>query len=402
MRVAYLASRYPEISHTFIRREVLALRERGVQVDTFTLRAPDRVLSDEDRAEQDSTWAVLPRSAIGILTDHLAAFVTRPGHYVDTLAHATHHRMPGLRSLLWSTFHFAEAIILAQELKRRGVRHLHSHFSNAGGDVGMLASRFLGISWSVTLHGSADFDAPTRSLLAEKIAAAQFTACVSHFGRALAMRLGAPVDWDKLVVVRCGVDLTRLPMRQERVRPTRSRILSIGRLSPEKGFLGLVDAFAMVVARGTDCELRILGEGDERQRIEARIAEHGLQDRCWLPGAASEQQVQAELQDADVFAMSSFMEGLPVALMEAMAIGVPVVAPRVAGIPELIEHGSTGLLFTPAVWTDLATCLHRMLTDTSAAQQMAGAGRRVVESEFDVRVAVVPLIEALARVAHEP
>ena len=283
MRIGYIASRYPAVSHTFIRREVAAMRERGFEIDTFSLRRAEQVLSDEDTQERAATWAIVPQPLLRIAGEHAAAFATRPGAYLETLRTAVHHRMPGARSALWSLFHFAEAVLLGRELERRGVRHLHSHFSNAGGDVGMLAARYLGIGWSLTLHGSADFDAPTRSLLGEKIAASRFTVCVSHFGRALAMRLSDPRDWDKLSIVRCGVDPRALALRPSAPNNARARVLSVGRLSPEKGFLGLVDAFAAVCAQGIDAELRILGDGPERARIEARIAQHGLTDRSSCP-----------------------------------------------------------------------------------------------------------------------
>lgn len=394
MAIAYLVSRYPAVSHTFVRREVVALRRRGLEIQTFSLRETpgDQILSPEDEAERQGTWSILPTSPRKLAWAHMTALWRRPRQYFSTLRKAMQHRIPGVRSALWATFHFAEAILLARELESRGIRHLHSHFSNAGGEVGRLASAYSGLGWSLTLHGSADFDSPTSGLLGEKVADAQFVACVSHFGRAQALKLSAPEHWERVVVVRCGVPLADIPFRRNRTSSNRLRVLSVGRLAPEKGFVGLVDAFAEVLRDGVDAELRILGEGSERRNIERRIAEHNLGARVSLPGHVPESQVLEELRAADVFAMSSFVEGLPVVLMESLAVGVPAVAPQLAGIPELIEHGRCGLLYHPARFEQLAEQLKRILRDQDLRQRFAEAGRRRIEEEFDIERAVEPLV----------
>jgi colanic acid/amylovoran biosynthesis glycosyltransferase len=165
----------------------------------------------------------------------------------------------------------------------------------------------------------------------------------------------------------------------------------VGRLSPEKGHLGLVDAFAQVLARGASAELRLVGDGPERAHIEARIAEHGLGGRCVLVGQLPEEGALEEVAASDVLVSASFMEGLPVVLMEAMALGVPVVAPRVAGVPELVEDGVSGILFAPADWSALAAALVRMLRDAALREKMGKAGREKVAAEFEVEKACEPL-----------
>ncbi len=215
MKIGYLCSRYPSVSHTFIRREVEALRNLGVDLETFAVRRTEdqEIISDEDRRDRDTTWSILPRGPLDLVRSNLRSLVRRPRAYVSTLVKALHHRIPGAKSGLWSLFYFVEALRLAEELERRGIDHLHNHFSNAGGDVGYLATRYLGIGWSVTLHGSSDFDGPNRPLLGRKIAAADFVACVTHFGRALAMHASDPAHWDRIVLVRCGIDLSSMPFR---------------------------------------------------------------------------------------------------------------------------------------------------------------------------------------------
>ena len=396
MRIGYLVSRHPATSHTFIRREIAALRRRGAEIHTFSIRRPfpEEVRSEADRRDLADTWYVLPVGAAALIREHLAALVRRPGPYLRTLRRALRHRLPGAREVLWASFYFAEAILLARELERREMRHLHTHFANSGADVGLLAACYLGIGWSLTLHGSGDFDSPRRGLLSTKIASSRFTVCVSHFGRAQALRVVDPSHWSKVFVSRCGLELAELPRRDRRSNE-RFRILCIGRLTPVKGHLGLLDAFAELLNEGVDAELRIVGDGPEKQRLERRIAENGLLDRCSMLGRMSANEVFRELESADLFVLSSFMEGLPVVLVEAMALGVPVIAPRLAGIPELVLDGQSGLLFTPAHWSELSQAMVRLAGDPEERSRLGKEGRQRVEAEFDIERAVEPLWQRL-------
>ncbi|MAQ19588.1 MAG: colanic acid biosynthesis glycosyltransferase WcaL [Sandaracinus sp.] len=398
-KLAYLVSQYPATSHTFIQREVTALREAGVSVDTFSIREPSEAerSAAPDRHEYERTHYVLPPKLGRLARAHARALTQKPGRYLETLRDALQHRVPGAKAAVWSVFHFAEAIALADELDARGVDHLHNHFANSGANVGFLASRFLGIDWSLTLHGISEFDYPAGPLLAEKITSAAFVACVTHFGRAQAMRMVDPEHWEKLFVARCGLDLdelergatsTPVPPKQRALR-----LVTVGRLSPEKGLAGLLEAFAGL---GDDVELRIVGDGPERDALEAKSRALGLTDRVTFVGRVPASAVIAELLYADAFAMASFMEGLPVVLMEALAMEVPVIAPRVAGIPELVEHDQSGLLFAPGHWAELATQLQRLLGDEALRRRLAEEGKRRVVAEFDIHRAVRPLLERFA------
>lgn len=391
MRVAYLTSEYPAPSHTFIRREVMALRERGVDVETFSIRSPgrDAVLSEAAERERARTTYVLPTTLFRVARSQARALL-RPVAYVRTLRDALRHRVPGLRALLWASFHFVEAILLVEALRRAKITHLHNHFANSSATVGYLASRFLGIDFSLTLHGISEFDHPAGTLLPAKIAHARFVACVSYFGRAQAMRITPSEHWSKMRIVRCGVPLEAIPKRKDRKGPI--RVLAVGRLSPEKGHLGLLEAFARAAA-GIEAELRIVGGGPLRDEIARRIEQLGLGGRCTLTGQLPNDEVLALLADSDVFVLPSFMEGLPVVLMEAMAAEVPVIAPWVAGIPELVTDGENGRLYRVGDFDHLATRLRELLEDAGARLRMGRAGAERVRDEFDVRKAIEPLIE---------
>lgn len=398
MKVAYLVSQYPAPSHTFIRREIAALRRRGVELEIFSVRPPraEDVMGEVDRADRNETTYLLPAGPLAVLGNNLRMFLRAPAAYLRAFTFALGHRNPGVRELLYALFYFLEGMLLAEHLQRRGVEHLHNHFANAAAHVALVATRYLGIRLSLTLHGTCDFDFPAGPLLPQKIRASTFVACASQFGAAQAMRLTEPAQWSKLCVVRCGVELDKLPPR---ARDTGAagpvRIVCVGRLAPEKGQLGLVEAFALARRRGLDAELVLVGDGPDRAAVEARIAAAGVAAHVRLLGQQPEARTLEETARSDLLVLASFMEGLPVVLMEAMALGVPVVAPVVAGIPELVEHGETGLLFNAGDWDQLAERMRTLGTDAALRARLAAAGRRRVEEQFDVALAVAPLVERL-------
>jgi glycosyltransferase involved in cell wall biosynthesis len=401
VKVAYLVSLYPAPSHTFIRREIAALRRRGVDLDIFSVRPPQagEVMSEVDRADRDETTYLLPAGPLAVLGNNLRMFLRAPGAYLGALALSLRHRNPGARELLYAFFYFIEGMLLAEHLHRRGVEHLHNHFANAAAHVALVATRYLGIRLSLTLHGTCDFEYPAGPLLGDKIRHSDFVACVSQYGVAQAMRVVPPAQWGKLCVVRCGVELEKLPRRQPRDAEGTAgplRIICVGRLSPEKGHLGLVDAFALARRRGLDAELVLVGAGPEQAAVEARIVAAGVQPHVKLLGQLPEARTLEETARSDILVLASFMEGLPVVLMEAMAMGVPVIAPTVAGIPELVEHGASGQLFIAGDWDQLAERMCTLGADPTLRAGLAAAARRRIEEQFDVARAVAPLAERLA------
>jgi len=390
--IGYLTSEFPAHSHTFISREIAALRRSGLSIVPFSIRKASLGIDE-------AVPAVLARDSVKLWPAAAAALLSRPLRALSTWQLALRHRAPGLRALLWSQFHFAEAIVLAAMLRKTKVRHLHSHFANSGATVGMLAAHFLQIPWSLTLHGISETDYPAGLLLGDKLTRAKFVACASWFIRAQAMRL-APMDaWSKLRVVRCAVDIAALPrpLRDHARAPV--ELVSVGRMSPEKGQLGLIDALARMVDKGLDVRLTLVGDGPLRQSIEAAVVHRGLRDRVEMKGALAESETLMEIARGDVFVLPSLMEGLPVVLMEAMALGKPVVAPHIAGIPELVEQGKTGLLFRPGDWVDLAEKTSQLADNAVAAAELGERGRLRVIDEFEINDAVKPLMDLFQETA---
>lgn len=395
MKVAYLTSQYPATSHTFIRREVEALRRAGIDVSTFSVREPSRnERSDPENvsAFQSTTYILPPRMA-SLLSAHPLCFLRHPIRYLLTLREAFRHRVPGLAAGLYSIIYFSEAMILANALRKQRIQHLHNHFANPSATVGYLSTLYLGIDFSLTLHGISEFDYPAGLLLRAKLERARFIACVSHFGRAQAMRVASPDTWSKMMIVRCGIDASLFSTKVSSTKNPRLRVLHVGRLAAEKGQAGLISAFAQVRQRGIDAELRIVGDGPLEPDLKNQVQALGLSDHCIFLGRQGEKGVIEEMRKADVFVLSSLMEGLPVVLMEALACQVPVVAPSVAGIPELVIHNETGLLFIPSDWDDLSDQLHLLLSDEQKRHRLALAGRQRTLERFDIDVAVRPLVD---------
>lgn len=395
-KVGYVVSEYPAPSHTFIRREIEALRGAGVAIATYSVRAPKHVLRDvREQQAASETFYIVEAGALRIAAANLKALLSRPGRYLSTLALALRHRVPGLRAMLWGLFHFAEAIMLAQRMRADGVARLHNHFGNAGATVGLLAAHYNAVPWSLTLHGISEFDYPAGNLLADKLERAEFAACVSYFGMAQAMRLTDPKLWGKLRVVRCGLDPADLPLAAELEDGDELRVICVGRLSPEKGHVGLFTALRGLVARGLPLHLVLVGDGPQRALLEAAAADMGLADRVEFLGAMDEPATLAAIADADMLVLPSFMEGLPIVLMEAMALRVPVIASRVAGIPELVIDDVTGLLFDPANWAALEKAMARLAAHPELRRRLAQFGYDKVRSAFFHPAAAAPMIPLL-------
>jgi glycosyltransferase involved in cell wall biosynthesis len=380
MRLAYLVSEYPAASHVFIEREIAALRSKGYFVLPFSVRParsgaagkPEQVQCLVDR------HPLLYVAAIGRLV------LKDPLGFLKVGALALRHRTPGLRGLVWSLFHLVEASLLAHLLRTEKITHLHSHFANSGATVAMLAAGMCDLPWSLTLHGISETDPPTGGLLPHKLRQATFVACASWFMQAQGMRVVDPRHWTKFAIVRCGVDLNRLPAPANARSAGVVRFLCVARLSPEKGYSGLLEAFARLLRRGIAAELVIVGEGPDRNRIEEQIANADLRANVRLTGALPQDATLREIAGCDAFVLPSLMEGLPVVLMEAMALERPVIASRVAGIPEL---------FRPSDWSSLEQAMHLLASDPPLRSRLGRAGRQLVMSEFDINTAVEPLIE---------
>jgi glycosyltransferase involved in cell wall biosynthesis len=389
MRIAYLCSRYPAVSLTFIQREVQALRARGLEIETFAVRRakPDEVLSLADREEFARTYAILPPRLGDLVKAHATALLRRRRDYLAALRWSLGLSPGGIRALLWRLFYFAEAVMLWRECERRGVRHMHAHLANVGSDLAMIAARLggRGWSWSFTMHGSTEFYDVQAHRLPEKARDARFVVCVSDYTRSQLLMWIPTMEWGKLQVIHCGVDVQVFQRKPDPTPRRRFRVLSVTRLVRGKGMPFLLDAIAALVNRGVDVELMVVGEGTERDDFVEQSRRLGIADRVELAGAIGQDEIRGHYAQADAFCLPSFAEGVPVVLMEAMAFELPVVATRITGVPELIEDGVSGLVVTPARADELADALERLATSPKLRQTMGAAARERVVGEFNIQ-----------------
>ena len=387
MRVAYLVSRYPAVSHAFVQREVLALRDAGVEVHTFSLRrsGDEDVLSPVDAAERDATYAIQPVRWARLIADHTRALVTKPAAYAATLARALRIGS-GVRGRVWQLFYFAEAIAVWAEMRRRGLVHVHVHFANPGADVAMLAAHFGGGDWrwSLTLHGPAEFYDVKANRLAQKLESAAFVACASDWARSQAMSIAASDVWPRFAVVRGGVDADVWTRRLPRAPGERVEILNVGRLAPVKGQSLLIDAVARLRDDGVAVRCRIVGDGPERAALAQRVAELELEDAVELTGPVGQDRIRELYEQANVFCLPSFREGLPFVLIEAMAMELAVVATEIMGIPELVERDA-GVLVSPARVDQLADALAGLAAGTERRSSLATRARAVVQRDYELK-----------------
>jgi glycosyltransferase involved in cell wall biosynthesis len=389
LAVAYVVQLYPKVSHTFIQREILALRALGAAVDTYTLHRPEpeEVRTASDRREAERTVSLRPVSAPRLVRTHVAAVVAAPAAYLATLRDAVAAAPGGIRARVWQVFYFAQAVLLHEALRRRAPRHVHAHLANVATDVTWLATTLGNRSgtgpwtWSFTMHGPTEFRAVQRFNLAHKVRAADLVVCISDYCRSQLMSVSPPSEWHKLVVVHCGVDVERYRFR-DRADGTPRRILSVGRMVPEKGQSLFLDVVAELRARGHDLQAVLVGDGPDRDLLVARRDALGLGEVVELPGALGQDDLVEVFDAADLFALPSFDEGVPVVLMEAMASGLPVVATTIAGIPELIDDGVSGRLVAAGRVDAMVAALEELLIDRGLRERLAGEARRRVEERF--------------------
>lgn len=396
VRMAYLVSTYPAVSHTFILREVKRLRKANFEIHVSSINPPDcsaKLMTCEEREEAAETFYIKREGIRGAALAHMNVLIRSPKSYFAGLWFALRLAGTDLRRLAFAVFYFVEAVILGHWMESQELTHLHVHFANAASTVGLIASRTFSIEFSLTVHGPDEFyDAPGLRL-AEKIAGASFVCCIGQFARSQLMKLSPPSQWDKLEIGPLGVDPQRFSPRRFRSSPTRFEILCVGRLVPSKGQLVLIAAIERLVKTTPNLRLRLVGDGPERESLEQAIAAANLGSYVVLEGSVNQDLIQEFYRQADIFVLASFAEGIPVVLMEAMAMEIPCVSTFVAGIPELIRNETDGILVPPSDDLALASAIRRLIEDSALRHRLGVAARRRVMEKYDLDRSVIHLAE---------
>jgi len=393
--IAYLNSLYARAGDTFIRAEVRLLREFGHTVHTFSVREPDasELVGEDIRDEHARTDYILRHGLVRLAACAVLEFLRVPGKTLASLALALRCGWPGIRGRLWPLAYFFEACYLSRQLREKRVDHLHDHNGEGCAFVAMLASMLSGVPYSLTIHGPGEFDRPEQLRLGEKVRRSTFVVAISEYGRSQIQRWADPADWRKIKVVRCGVRSGNAGDESIGAFSSR-RLVCVGRLSAEKGHLVLIEAIARLKAVPA-FEVVIVGDGPMRGAIEASTAALRVQDRVTMKGWMSSADVHAEIARSCAMVLPSFAEGLPVVLMESFALGRPVIATAIAGIPELVEPGISGWLVPAGSVDGLAGALRELLsTPPERLSSMGRAGHARVRERHDQQ-AEVRKLEAL-------
>lgn len=386
MRIAYLTGQYPRATDTFIQREVAALREKGVEVHTFSVRrtGEEHMVGSEQKVERDRTFYLLPVNPLTLLITHLTLIFTYPKRYLNAFKLAWSTRQQGIKGTLYQLFYFLEAGILAKQIQKQQIQHLHNHLADSSCTVAMLAAELGSFPYSFTIHGPYIFFEPYRWRLDKKIEKALFVCCISHFCRSQAMIFATFEKWERMHIIHCGVDPDLFNLVSHD-KPSK-RLLYVGRLAVNKGLPILLQSLITLKASHPELILTVVGDGAERKKLTQMTEQLGLKEQVKFVGYQSQAEVREHLQHTDVFVLPSFAEGVPVVLMEAMAAGVPVVATQIAGIGELVEEGISGYLVPPGDPISLSQRIEILLIDSELRAKFGFSGRRKVEEEFNLNL----------------
>lgn len=383
MKLGYLVSQFPALSHTFVLREVQALRRQGMDVHVVSVRQCDRPLaqlSAEEAEEARRTFSVLGAGLWHAIGANLRVLGRHPIRYLRGLLYAWTLSRGTPKLLGLYTSYFLEAVVAGDYFQRQRITDIHTHFSST---VLMILARIFRVRYSLTAHGSGEFVDVVGYHLAEKVAGATFVATVAQYGMSQVLNASDPAHWHKVVVLPLGVDVDVFrPAASPRKAHEPFRLVSVGRLSAAKGYPVLIEAVGLLRERGRNVGLTLVGDGPERVVLEQLISEHGLAECVCLAGACNHDRVADYYAASDAFVLSSFLEGLPVVLMEAMAMELPCVATWISGVPEIIENEVEGLLVPPASATAIADAVERLMQDPQAARRLGSAARRKVLASY--------------------
>ena len=388
--ILYVASRLPELSETFVYREVLGLRLHGRHVFAASVRSPRKAIDDPIMAAlAEEAIVVYNLPAVGFL---FVALALHPLIFLRAIGDAFHSDHYNVVSRLKHVFQAAMGITLAMRVRRLRIGHVHAHMAHVPATVALYTARTLGVQFSFTGHAADLF--VQRAGLKFKLEQASFVACISVWHQKF-YRSIAPIELDRLPVIRCSVALSDQP------KPKRREIVTVARLVPKKGIDVLLRAYKSF--NDPDWRLRIIGDGTERQALEKLVQELGVEHLVKFEGAKAHSSCLSAIATAGMFilpcrtAMNGDQDGIPVVLMEAMAASCPVICGDLPAIRELVRHGETGLLISHNDCSALASAMQRLAKDDAYATTIGTQARHHIEAEFSDDINLARLCSAFDR-----
>lgn len=406
-KIAYVMSRFPHLPETFILREMNELERQGWQIALYPLVRQEQAVIHEEAKPWLNRVRYEPFVSRRILTGNGQALLRQPATYLPLWAKMTHENRANPNLLLRALALFPKAVIAAADMQAAGITHIHAHYATHPALFAWLIHQLTDISYSVTVHAHDIF--VRTAMLETKLRSASFVAAISEFNRDyLAQTVGSWVR-DKTYIVHCGITPDQYQPRPRPRQPDEPLdIIHVGSLQPYKGQSYLIEACALLRAQGLPFRCRIIGGGEEHKRVQTLVDELNLRPQVQLLGPLPQEQVAALLPTANCYVQPSVvtpsgkMEGIPVALMEALACRLPVVATALSGVPELVQPGVTGLLVPPADAAALAEALATVYATPEASFARAAAGHALVLQQFHLQKNVRLLSDLLAHHAGQP
>jgi glycosyltransferase involved in cell wall biosynthesis len=366
MQITYLINQYPKISHSFIRREILALEKQGFNVQRIAQRGwTDKLVDSQDLSEREKTLYIVKQGIFSLLFSTVKVASTSPKSFFSTFSLALRMTKGSDRSLAHHLIYFFEACQMQPWLKVHNSSHLHAHFGTNSSEIAMFASQLSGIPYSFTVHGPEEFDKPQALRLNQKIKLAKFVAAISSFGRSQLFRWTDFQDWPKIKEVHCGLE-ANFYLNTPPITPKKKTMVCVGRICEQKGQLLLIEAVKKLHDIGVTIKLVLAGDGEMRAEIESLINQYDLKKHVTITGWISSNEVRDYILASEILVLPSFAEGLPVVIMEAMSLRRPVISTYVAGIPELINHKENGWLCTAGDVDALASVMQEAIATPKA------------------------------------
>ena len=389
-KIAYIVSRFPHLPETFILREMISLEQQGWQIELYPLIIQEQELIHHEARPWLARAHAVPWLSLGLVKSNLMRLLRKPGQYLSLLLRVVRENSNSPKFLARALLLFPRAVWMADQFVAEGITHVHAHYATHPALVAWLINQLTGITYSITVHAHDIF--VEKPMLATKLHDSVFVSAISEFNRKYLEDLFGPWVREKTQIVRCGIDPAYYLREIETpvTKNTQLEIISVGSLQPYKGHIFLVKACVELRDRGIPFRCRIVGEGDLRPVLEKLIRENHMEAQVELLGARTQDDVSRLLRTANCYVQPSVvtstgkMEGIPVALMEAMVSGIAVVATSISGIPELVRNGDTGWLVPPETVTELADALTQIYRDPTEASRRAGLGQKWVLEEFEL------------------
>lgn len=405
MKVAYVMSRFPKHTETFILHEIIAVEEQGVPVDIYPLLKQRDAIVHKEALPLVERAHYLPFVSPSIIASNLIIIKRNALSYFRTFLEVLRGTFRNINFLFGAISLFPKAVHLSRKMVDEQVTHIHAHFSNHPAVVALIIHRLTGIPFSFTAHGH-DIHVD-RTMLKEKITAASFVVTISEYNKSLMEKECAPGDENKIHVIHCGVDLRVFRSQLKGNSRKQVRIICVASLLEVKGHTYLIHACKQLLDRGLKFTCHLVGEGNYRKRIENEIKQLGLEDCVILHGACTQSHVYDLLVSSDIFVLASVFtsrgarEGIPVSMMEAMAVGIPIVASNISGIPELVENGVSGFLISPGNINELAERISCLINDDLLREEMGVAARKVVLDNFNLESSATQLISSFRKASKD-